>query len=133
MPRGQGNPFDAAGRLWVMNQGNARYSVYDTSGALLQGLPRFMAARVTEWVGVFDSSGALYDELFYPSPTGLRFSYARYDTVTGSFVDAMPGVGAARAPLLGCAAWDAVWLVVGECSGIPPVPDHLCWGHIADR
>ncbi len=88
-----GIAFDPAGRLWVMNQGNTRYSVFDTTGTLLKELPRFMGAFVTTWEGVFDRRGALYDVFFFPTPSGLKFPYARYDTTIGQFVDTLYGLG----------------------------------------
>lgn len=95
-----GIAFDPAGRLWVFNQGNIRYSVFDTSGALLKELRMGTAGRSAEWFGVFDRQGALFDMIYYATNTGLMFGYALYDTVTARYVDTIPRVGfPAGAPL----------------------------------
>jgi hypothetical protein len=86
-----GMRFDPRNRLWVLNQGNQRYSVFDTSGALLREFPRYMASRTLEWrYGVFGPTGDLFDELSYPTSSGFQRRCARYDTLRAEFVDTLP-------------------------------------------
>jgi sugar lactone lactonase YvrE len=86
-----GMRFDPRDRLWVLNQGNQRYSVFDTSGALLREFPRHMAARFLVWRdGAFSPTGDLYDLLMYPTKRGWETGCARYDTLTAEFVDTLP-------------------------------------------
>ena len=80
-----GMTFDPSGRLWVMNQGNVRYSVFDTSGTLLQEPRRpALSNSAGGYVGMFSRSGDLYDVIM-DRPTSVR-----YDTVTNQFVDSIP-------------------------------------------
>ncbi len=79
-----GMTFDPSGRLWVMNQGNVRYSVFDTSGTLLQEPRRPALANSADWPGMFSREGDLYDRVM-DGPTSVR-----YDTMTNQFVDSIP-------------------------------------------
>ena len=81
-----GMTFDPSGRLWVMNQGNVRYSVFDTSGALLQEPRRPTLANQADWSPVFSRAGDLYDKV-YGETMGAS---VRYDTITNQFVDSIP-------------------------------------------
>ena len=57
--------FDPVGRLWVMNQGNVPYSVFDTSGALLQEPRRPTLPNQADWWSpVFSRAGDLYDKVY---------------------------------------------------------------------
>lgn len=86
-----GMTFDPRDRLWVLNQGNERYSVFDTSGALLREFPRHSSSRTLEWrYGAFSPTGDLYDLVFDPTKSGGEFRSARYDTITAEFVDGLP-------------------------------------------
>lgn len=86
-----GMRFDPRDRLWVLNQGNERYSVFDTSGALLREFPRYMASRTLEWRNTaFSPNGDMYDTVWYPTDSGGEFRCARYDTLTAEFLDSLP-------------------------------------------
>lgn len=87
-----GMRFDPRDRLWVLNQGNQRYSVFDTSGALLREFPRRMAAIVLDWRDLaFSPTGDLYDDVMYPgNKGGMEWGCARYDTLAAEFVDTLP-------------------------------------------
>ena len=86
-----GMRFDPRDRLWVLNQGNQRYSVFDTSGALLREFPRRMASAVLRWRDrAFGPTGDLFDMVMYGTSSGFQHRYARYDTLTAQFVDTVP-------------------------------------------
>jgi sugar lactone lactonase YvrE len=58
----RGMKFDPAGRLWVVNQNNLRYSLFDTSGVLVEELPRRTGTYfVDSWNAAFTPAGDLYD------------------------------------------------------------------------
>jgi len=86
-----GMRFDPAERLWVLNQANQRYSLFDTSGALLKEFPRRLAMRSLTWPhATFTAGGSLYDWLPYRTAEGRHMSgFARYDTLSGRFVDTL--------------------------------------------
>lgn len=86
------NPIGLAwapdGRLWVVDPGNARYTVYDTSGAFVRTVPRRSRDVVVPWPGRFDVSGRLYDVAAvhgrgFPETVLLRYdpALARADTL----------------------------------------------------
>lgn len=86
-----GMAFDPRDRLWVLNQNNQRYSVFDTSGALLREFPRRMASAVLEWrYGAFSPTGNLFDLVGRQTESGWEHRFARYDTLTAEFVDTLP-------------------------------------------
>ena len=86
-----GMRFDPRDRLWVLNQGNQRYSVFDTSGALLREFPRRMSSATLEWrFRAFSPTGDPFDGLMYATTSGWEHRYARYDTLTAEFVDTLP-------------------------------------------
>ncbi len=86
-----GIAVDPANRLWVHNQGNLRYSVFDTSGILLMEPRRIVGAiRFAEWRSVFTADGDLYEAMGYRSSTGTHFGLARYDAVAQRLVDTLP-------------------------------------------
>jgi hypothetical protein len=86
-----GMRFDPRDRLWVLNAGNQRYSVFDTNGALVREFPRRTTAMVLEWRdGVFSPVGDLYDDLLFPTESGWHPGCVRYDTITTQFVDTLP-------------------------------------------
>jgi len=86
-----GMRFDPRDRLWVLNQGNQRYSVFDTSGVLLREFPRHTTVIVLEWRGgVFGPTGDLFDMLLFPTRNGMDPGCARYDTLAQEFVDTLP-------------------------------------------
>jgi hypothetical protein len=83
-----GIAIDSAERLWVFNQGNMRYSVFDSAGALVTEMRRMVSGvRFAEWMSTFDADGALYDVLGYRDSSGIQFRLGRYDTVAQVFVD----------------------------------------------
>lgn len=83
----QGMTFDPSGRLWVLNQNNARYTVFDTSGVLLREYPYPLGStRYTGWLGSFSPSGALFDWTWTQNGNSLVRRVAEYDTTTGNFV-----------------------------------------------
>jgi hypothetical protein len=90
-----GMTLDATGRLWVLNQGNLRYSVFDSAGSLVAEWPRrFTNIRSAEWVSVFGLDGELREAIFYPDPVvRVRTALIRYDTLTRTPVDTTPVAG----------------------------------------
>lgn len=84
----QGLEFDPSVRLWVMNQNNGRYTVFDTAGGLLKEFPmRLSSIRFAGWEGVFDRAGTLLDFAATISGGSFRAGYFRYDTVAGRLAD----------------------------------------------
>jgi hypothetical protein len=83
-----GIAVDSAARLWVHNQGNLRYSVFDTSGALLME-PRATATniRFVDWISVFSAAGDLMEQGGYRTEEGYYVGLRRYDLATESLVD----------------------------------------------
>lgn len=57
----RGFTWDRDGNLWVVDQRNARYTVYDTAGVLLRTLPRPATGVYRNWEGGFDREGRLHD------------------------------------------------------------------------
>jgi hypothetical protein len=59
-----GLAWDPRGRLWVVDQGNARYTVLDTSGRLLDTRPRpFSSFFSGSWLGMMGDDGTIYETL----------------------------------------------------------------------
>lgn len=86
-----GMRFDPHDRLWVLNSGNQRYSVFDTSGALVREFPRRTSTMFLEWRdGAFSATGDLYDFVSLPTEQGRASKCGRYDTLTSAFVDSVP-------------------------------------------
>lgn len=50
------------GNLWVVDVANARFSVWDTAGALVQTHPRRTSVSSVPWPGLLDEKGILYDQ-----------------------------------------------------------------------
>lgn len=72
-----GFSWDPGGRLWVVDAGNGRYSVFDSTGVFLASHSRPLGV-VHPWLGGFDGAGDLYD--VSPGLTSrrwLRFTYYR--------------------------------------------------------
>lgn len=75
------------GHLWVVDAGNGRYSVFDSTGAFLESRPRHLGV-VLPWLGGFDEAGDLYDVSPGVSDRQWpRFTYYRlappYDSLEG--------------------------------------------------
>ena len=86
-----GIEIDPVNRLWVFNQGNMRYSVYDSSGLLLMEPRRLVGnVRFAMWTSVFSPAGDLYEMALSRTPEGHFGGLARYDTLTQRLVDTMP-------------------------------------------
>ncbi len=86
-----GIEIDPSNRLWVFNQGNMRYSVFDSSGNLLMEPRRLIGTiRWATWISVFTRDGTLYDLAYSRTPTGMSGGIARYDTVAQQLVDTLP-------------------------------------------
>jgi len=83
-----GIAIDSASRLWVHNQGNLRYSVFDTSGALVME-PRATATniRFVDWTSAFSAAGDLMEQGGYITEQGPVIGLRRYDLTTESMVD----------------------------------------------
>lgn len=53
-------------RVWVVDPGNGRYTVFDTTGAFVAVHPRPIFASIYPWFGGVDSEGRLLDMAFEP-------------------------------------------------------------------
>ena len=78
------------GALWVMDAGNGRFSVFDTTGALRSTVRRPSGHAVFPWPGRFDRQGRLWDVTTGPDGMAGPPSLLRMDPATG---------GAVRLPL----------------------------------
>lgn len=56
-----GMAWDPAGNLWVVDPGNARYSIYDTAGSHIVDRPRRLSGYVMPWLGGFTPAGRLWE------------------------------------------------------------------------
>jgi len=63
-----GLAWDPEGRLWVANVGNARFEVFDTTGADVASFPRRALGYGYPWGGVFLKSGALSEPTIILDP-----------------------------------------------------------------
>ena len=59
-------------RLWVEDPDNNRYSVYDTTGAIITSHPRDLSWYGFAWTGSFDDAGRLYLEQLSFGPDGTE-------------------------------------------------------------
>jgi hypothetical protein len=66
-----------AGFLWVLDLGNARYSVYDSIGGLYGTFPRLTGSRAVRWSAVAGESGRIYEPASIRSGdvSGLRRAF----------------------------------------------------------
>jgi hypothetical protein len=87
-----GIALDPQERLWVFNQNNMRYSVFDTTGTLLSEPPRrFTDVGAAEWISVFGPAGDLREVFYHPDWTvGIKGALIRYDTLANVAVDTSP-------------------------------------------
>ncbi|HEX2095717.1 MAG TPA: 6-bladed beta-propeller [Longimicrobiaceae bacterium] len=79
--------WGADGELWVVDPGNARFSVFDTTGAFRRMHIRFNGFMMEPWPGIVDGFGRVYDvgmveERRERTPVLVRFarSFERADT-----------------------------------------------------
>lgn len=56
-----GLALEGGDRLWVVDPGNARYTAFDTAGALVTSRRRMLAGYAVPWRGGFDDRGRLYE------------------------------------------------------------------------
>ncbi|HWV56962.1 MAG TPA: 6-bladed beta-propeller [Longimicrobiales bacterium] len=85
-----GLEWDEQGNLWVIDAGNARYTVYDSTGALVATHDRRVYGDVHPWLGGFGSDGFLYDLGASTSPgVESRVRYFRVDSA-GVIRDSIP-------------------------------------------
>lgn len=68
------------GNLWVVDVGNARYSVFDTAGHYRRSVRRAISGWGYPWEGGFDRAGRLYEPSFNrdPSTGGSIYMYIRH-------------------------------------------------------
>ncbi|MGH8434584.1 MAG: 6-bladed beta-propeller, partial [Pseudomonas sp.] len=82
--------WDHLGRLWVVDPGNSRYTVFDSSGALVFDRRRNVPGVVYPWLGAFARDGYLYDVAGQLEADDRRvFIYFRVDTL-GNVIDSLP-------------------------------------------
>lgn len=76
-----GMEWDRRDRLWVEDPANNRYTVYDTTGALVVTYPRNMNWWGFVWAGYFDEAGHLYLQDIGYSPQGREERLVRHDSM----------------------------------------------------
>lgn len=67
------------GNLWIMDTGNSRLSVFDTTGAYVTSHRREGGFIMVPWRGGFDRQGRLYDVTGVRDGTEFRQVLVRYD------------------------------------------------------
>ena len=72
-----GMTFDPAGRLWVADPGNGRYTIFDTVGHAVEHHQRTLGGGLP-WPGRIDSTGRLFDVAIIPMGEPDRFSHWIY-------------------------------------------------------
>ncbi len=80
-----GLAWASSGHLWVVDQGNARYTVFDTTGQLVSTFPRQIWGWGFPWGGAFDDAGTLFEPTYITDRgTGeSRHLYARFQLDSG--------------------------------------------------
>lgn len=71
--------WDPEGRLWVVDPGNSRYSVFSAEGELITTYPRPAEGVVGDWPGGFSPDGRLYDVTFELTPEGPAEVLVEYE------------------------------------------------------
>lgn len=61
------------GRMWVIDPGTARYTVFDTAGRLVETRPRDASGYGYVWPGRFDRGGRLFDYMLVSGEGDWRF------------------------------------------------------------
>lgn len=85
-----GLSWDGEHNLWVTDVGNARYSVFDSTGTYLTSHRRGIPGVVYPWVGGFGADGMLYDVSARGAPDGtFHFVYYALDR-SASIEDSLP-------------------------------------------
>ncbi len=79
-----GLAWDTLGHLWVVDQRNARFTVFDTSGARLAEHRRAVSGFFTwKWAGAITRAGEIIDITMAPSPGEFRLAALRLDSAFG--------------------------------------------------
>jgi hypothetical protein len=81
-----GMDWDEHQALWVADQGNARYSLFDTAGTFLRGYPRPLRILTFEWAGGVTRAGVVYDFAGVGLGKTQRDAAFQYDP-TGVYAD----------------------------------------------
>lgn len=76
------------GRLWVVDQGNARVSVFDTAGNYLSGHVRPVTSHHMPWPGEIMDDGTVVEMTLVRGPDELERRLVRWDT-TGAVLDTL--------------------------------------------
>lgn len=71
--------WDPRGRLWVVDPGNNRYTVFSGEGELITTYPRSAEGVVGDWPGGFSPDGRLYDVTFEFTPAGPAEVLVEYE------------------------------------------------------
>lgn len=66
-------------RVWVVDPGNARYAVFDTSGAFVETVRRRVGSYSVPWRGGFDEDGRLWEVSSISGENGSRRAILRLD------------------------------------------------------
>lgn len=77
------------GRLWVVDQGNARVSVFDTAGNYLSGYVRPVTSGGMPWPGEIMEDGTIVDLTVVSTDDALTSRLVRWDT-SGAVLDTLP-------------------------------------------
>lgn len=78
-----GMTFAPDGTLWVMDPGNGRFSVFDTTGALRSTVRRENGHAMFPWPGRFDRHGRLWDVTTGPDGIAGAPALLRLDPASG--------------------------------------------------
>jgi hypothetical protein len=72
--------WDPAGRLWIADSDNARYTAYDTTGAVLASHRRPLTSFGWRWDAGFMPDGCLLEQEVFGSAAGFSIAYLRLDS-----------------------------------------------------
>lgn len=90
MENPNGLAWDPAGRLWVADPRNARYTVFDTTGALVGHHPRPVTSWGWRWNGVIADDWHLYETGFRRTSDGETTPVLLRIDTAGVVIDTLP-------------------------------------------
>lgn len=112
------------GALWVVDTGNGRFSVFDTTGAPRTTVRRASGLTMMPWPGRFDRQGRLWDVTMGPSGMAGPPALLRVDPASG-------GVQRVALPAFTPAQFSAESRSVSVAAPVPYAPQ-LAWALDAD-
>lgn len=85
----RGIEFGPAGHVWIADLGNQRYTVIDSTGALIEERRRFTGGNVVPWPGTILADGRVIDVDLVSTDEGLERLYTLHSP-DGTLLDTVP-------------------------------------------